>query len=253
MTTGASREPFDILAAIDLHEGRVVRLRQGDFQKATAYGDDPTAVAVSLVSQGARWLHVVDLDGARAGRQVHGAVVAGVIAAVSDRCAVEVGGGIRDEATAHELLALGASRIVLGTAALREPSLVARVIESAGAARVAVAIDVRGGRVVGEAWRAGGSGLPRQSPDEAIARLADHGAATFEVTAIDQDGTLSGPDLRLLAEVVAAGRGAIIASGGIRSIDDLVAVRQVGCVGAIVGRALYEGTLDLGAAIDALR
>ncbi len=241
---------FDLLPAIDIRGGRVVRLRQGDFGAETVYGDDPVALAVGFVGQGATWLHVVDLDGARdpARRQVD--VVAAIVAGVGDRARVEVAGGLRDEAAVGPLLRTGAARAILGTAALADPALAGRLVRTHGADRVAVALDVRDGQAVGHGWVDAARGVP---VEEALERLAGVGVVTFEVTAIDRDGTLAGPDLRLLAGLVAVGRGAIVASAGISSLDDLRAVRALGCSGAIVGRALYEGRLSLREALDGLR
>lgn len=240
---------FEILAAVDLHGGRVVRLRHGDFAQVTAHGDDPVATAEELVKSGARWLHVVDLDGARTGRPVHGRMIGAIVRAVGHRAAVEVGGGIRDETTAAELLEAGVTRVVLGTAVLRDPPMAERIIERHGADRVAAAIDVRQGRAVGEAWQPGATAV---DPATAVRRLADAGVLTFEVTAVERDGTLEGPDLPALRRLIDLDAGAIIASGGIRSIEDLVTIRDAGCAGAIVGRALYEGRLGLREALERL-
>jgi phosphoribosylformimino-5-aminoimidazole carboxamide ribotide isomerase len=233
---------FQLLPAIDLRAGRVVRLRQGDFGRETVYGDDPVAVATGFVDAGATWLHVVDLDGARdpGSRQLD--VIAAIVRGVGERARVEVAGGLRDDATVDVALRAGAARAVLGTAVLAEPELAARLVEAHGADRIAVALDVRDGLAVGHGWRSGAPGVP---VDSALGRLAGAGVTAFEVTAVDRDGTLEGPDLVLLRRLIAMGRGDIIASAGISSLDDLHDVRDMGCVGAIVGRALYEGRLDL--------
>lgn len=234
--------PFDILAAIDLRDGRVVRLEQGDFARETVFADDPVAVARRFVDDGARWLHVVDLDGARTGSPVHGDVIRAMIGTVGTRAAVEVAGGLRDDAAVADALGTGAARVVLGTAALRDPALVARLVERHGAARVVVAIDVRDGLAVGEGWVAGAAGI---EPALAMGHLADIGVTTFEVTAVARDGLGGGPDLALYRRLVALGLGSVIASAGITSLDHLRAVRDLGCAGAIVGRALYDGSLAL--------
>jgi phosphoribosylformimino-5-aminoimidazole carboxamide ribotide isomerase len=239
---------FDVLPAIDLRGGRVVRLRQGDFGRETEFSADPVLMARTFVEQGARWLHVVDLDGARAGRPVQTAVVTAIASAVTDRAMVEVSGGLRTAEAVSDALGCGAARIALGTMAITEPGVLAAILAEHGSARVVVAVDVRDGLAVGHGWQSGEQGLP---PDELIDRLADAGVTAFEVTAIDRDGLLGGPDLRLLERLVAIGRGSIIASGGIRSAADLAAVRQLGCVGAIVGRALYDGSLSVEAALRA--
>ena len=234
---------FDILAAIDLRGGKVVRLRQGDFAREDVYSDDPTEMGERFAEAGVGWLHVVDLDAARSGGARHGEVVRDLLSRLGTRLAVEVGGGIRDERTAGELLAAGARRVVLGTVALTNPQLVGRIVAEHGAEAVAVAIDVRAGLAYGRGWGAGGVGPPLQ---EAVQTLASVGVRTFEVTAIERDGSLEGPDLDLLERAVQLGFGDVIASGGIRSIADLEAVRGLGCRGAIVGRALYEGQIALG-------
>jgi len=233
---------FELLPAVDLRGGRVVRLRQGDFDRETAYSDDPVAVARGFAELNARWLHVVDLDGAREGWPVHGSTIAAIVDAVAPEVRVEVSGGLRDAAAARLALERGASRIVVGTAALRDPILVGDLVAEHGAPRIAVSIDVRNGNAVGEAWVEDSVSI---DAGVVIERLADVGVTTFEVTAIDRDGSLSGPDFELLARLVQLGRGRVIASGGVRSVDDLRSIVALGCRGAIVGRALYEGRLDL--------
>jgi phosphoribosylformimino-5-aminoimidazole carboxamide ribotide isomerase len=184
----------------------------------------------------------VDLDGARTGTSAHTAVIAAMVAAVGDRTAVEVAGGLRGEGAVETALSGGAARVVIGTAALADPDLVARLVRAWGADRIAVAIDVRDGRAVGHGWAASDEGVDAA---EAVLHLAAAGVATFEVTAIAQDGLLDGPDLPLYARMVALGVGDVIASAGIASTADLRAVRDLGCRGAIVGRAFYDGTLPL--------
>jgi len=231
---------FDVLAAIDLRGGRVVRLRQGDFARESAFSDDPVAVAVGFVEAGARWLHVVDLDGARSGAPVHVEVMTAIVAAVRGHAAVEVGGGLRDDGSVAAVLATGAARSVVGTSAIREHGFAGRLVERHGPAAIAVAIDVRDGLAVGHGWAVDAAGAEASA---AIERLSDEGVATFEVTSIERDGLLGGPDLPLYERLVGLGRGRIIASGGITALGDLRAIRDIGCGGAIVGRALYEGRL----------
>jgi phosphoribosylformimino-5-aminoimidazole carboxamide ribotide isomerase len=239
---------FEILPAIDLRGGRVVRLEQGDFERETAFSDDPVAVASAFVEAGARWLHVVDLDGARTGEPAHAAVIESLVEAVRGRAAVEVAGGLRTEESVATVLAAGATRAVVGTAALRDPTFAGRLIATHGPDRIVVALDVRDGLALGDGWRAGASDV---RADDVLVRLADVGVTTFEATAIDRDGLLGGPDLDLLGRLVELGRGEVIASGGIASLDDIRAVRAHGCAGAIVGRALYEGRFDIASAIGA--
>jgi phosphoribosylformimino-5-aminoimidazole carboxamide ribotide isomerase len=241
---------FDVLPAVDLRGGRVVRLRQGDFARETAFEDDPVAVAVRFADAGARWLHVVDLDGARTGTPAHAEVIAAIVGAVGERTAVEAAGGLRDDAAVRAAFTAGAARVVVGTAALQDPAFAAQLVAAWGAARIAVAIDVRAGRAVGHGWAATDPGV---DVADAVRRLADLGVATFEVTAIQRDGLLGGPDLDLYREVVGLGAGDVIASAGIASAADLRAVREVGCRGAIVGRALYDGTLGASEALAEAR
>jgi phosphoribosylformimino-5-aminoimidazole carboxamide ribotide isomerase len=241
---------FDILPAIDLRGGRVVRLQQGDFARETAFSSEPVAVASRFAEAGARWLHVVDLDGARDGAPAHAAVIREIVDAVGNRVGVEVAGGLRNEEVVAAALDAGAARVVVGTAALEDHRFAARLVSAHGAERVVVAIDVRRGAAVGHAWAPEAGGV---DPVEIMGRLADAGVTTFEVTAIERDGLLIGPDLALYERMVGIGRGAIIASAGISTLADLRAVHSIGCSGAIVGRALYEGRLDLAEAIAAVR
>lgn len=238
---------FDILPAIDLRGGRVVRLEEGDFERETTFGDDPASTATGFADDGAEWIHVVDLDAARTGVPGHAPSIAGIIASVGERLRVEVAGGLRSEEAVATALAGGAARAVVGTAAIRDPAFAGRLVATHGATRVVVAIDIRDGRAVGDAWSAADPGVVA---DEAIRRLADQGVATFEATAIERDGLLAGPNLRLYERLVRLGRGAIIASGGITTLDDIRTVRAVGCRGAIVGRALYTGRLSLADALQ---
>jgi phosphoribosylformimino-5-aminoimidazole carboxamide ribotide isomerase len=233
---------FDLLPAIDLRGGRVVRLQQGDFARETTYSDDPVAVASAFVDGGARWLHVVDLDGARGGAPVHGDVILRIISTVGERASVEVAGGLRTADAVADVLQAGAARAVIGTAALQDRPFVADLVARHGPERIAVSLDVRAGMAVGEGWVDRAAGILVRS---AIDGLADAGVRWFEVTAIDRDGTLGGPDLELLEILAADRRLNVIASGGIASVEDLRAVREIGCAGAIVGRALYDGSLNL--------
>ena len=237
-----SASGFEILPAIDLRGGRVVRLRQGDFAQETAYDTEPAVVARKFVEAGARWIHVVDLDGARAGEPVQTEAIRTLVGAVGDRTLVEVAGGLRTIASATAALRSGAARVVLGTAALASPAMVASLVGTHGPERIAVAIDVRDGRAVGHGWETGTPGIVAT---DAIAALADAGVTTFEVTAIDRDGLLGGPDLLLYERLVQLDRGDTIASGGITTLEDLRDLRATGCSGAILGRALYESRLDL--------
>jgi phosphoribosylformimino-5-aminoimidazole carboxamide ribotide isomerase len=252
-TTGAAgapaSAPFEVLPAIDLREGRVVRLRQGDFARETAYSDDPVATAVAFADAGARWLHVVDLDGARLGTPRQFETIAAIVETVGGRLSVEIAGGLRSEGAVAAALAVGARRVVVGTAVLHDAQLAATLVTRHGADHIVVSLDVRAGRVAGHGWDPGADG---DAVEAVLVRLADVGVRTFEVTAIERDGELSGPDIRLLQSLVTLDPGEIVASAGIRSVSDLRALRALGCRGAIVGRALYDGELRLEDALAAL-
>jgi phosphoribosylformimino-5-aminoimidazole carboxamide ribotide isomerase len=244
------RPEFQLLPAIDLRGGLVVRLREGDFARETVYGTDPVEVARGFVAAGARWIHVVDLDGARDGGRRQTEAVARIVTSVGRGVSCQVAGGLRDETAVEAALTAGAARAVVGTAALRDPAFVEWLVARFGPERIAVALDVREGLAVGHGWVPGSPGVPA---DEALAGLADRGAGTFIVTAIERDGLLAGPNLELLGRMVALDRGDVVASGGVSSLDDIAAVRTLGCAGAIVGRALYEGGLDLAEAVRLVR
>jgi phosphoribosylformimino-5-aminoimidazole carboxamide ribotide isomerase len=242
---------FTILPAIDLRGDRVVRLRQGDFAHEQVYADDPVPVAAGFAAAGADWIHVVDLDGARAGERRQAATIDTIVASFAHAGPrLEVAGGIRTGPAIDDLLAAGVDRVVLGTIALRDPALVEAAIARHGPERIVVAVDVRDGFAVGDGWLPGASGVPVA---QILSRFTAIGVTTFAVTAIARDGLLGGPDLTLLESCVNASSAAVVASGGIRSIADLEAIRGIGCRGAIVGRAIYEGGLDLAAAIAAMK
>lgn len=238
---------MDLFPSIDLRRGRVVRLHQGDFDQETVYGADPVAVAESYAAAGARWIHVVDLDAARTGAPVNRPVIAAIAAAVDIN--VQASGGVRDQASAEELLACGSHRVVIGTAAVEHPELVARL---AGRHQVAVGIDTRGREVAVRGWTEG-SGVDLF---DLLARYAGTGVAAVIVTDISRDSTLAGPDLDGLAAVLEATDIPVIASGGVGRLADLGALATLnaggrGLVGAIVGKALYEGSFTAEEAVAA--
>jgi phosphoribosylformimino-5-aminoimidazole carboxamide ribotide isomerase len=235
--------------AIDLRGGRVVRLYQGDFDKETAYGLDPVAVAEGYAAAGARWIHVVDLDAARTGTPENRPVIAAIAAAVGPRVNVQASGGVRDQASAEELLACGVDRVVLGTAAVENPEL---VCDLAGHHQVAVGIDARGRDVAVRGWTEG-SGVDLF---DLLARFADRGVAAVIVTDIGRDATLAGPDVDGLAAVLDATGIPVIASGGVGTLADLETLATLEASGrrlegAIVGKALYEGNFTVEEAIAA--
>ena len=232
---------MDLYPAIDLRDGRCVRLYQGDYGRETVYGDDPVAQALAFEADGAAWIHVVDLDAARTGDPLNRPIVAAIAAAVS--VPVQTGGGVRDEAAADALIDVGVSRVVLGTAALEQPELVRRL---AARMPVAVGLDAHGRDVAVRGWEQKSG---RDLIDVARS-FADAGVAALVVTEIGRDGTLEGPDLEGLAAVLGASDVDLIASGGVGSLDDLAALAGLEVdgrhlAGAIVGRALYEGSFTL--------
>ena len=235
----------ELYPAIDLRAGRVVRLTQGDYGRETVYGDDPVAVALSFVEAGAPWVHVVDLDAARTGNPINRTVVAAVAAAVGGRAKLQTGGGVRSEADASALAAAGVTRVVMGSAAVNDPALVARV---ACIVDVAVGLDHRGGDVAIHGWTQGSG----QRLSDLLPAFPD--AAAFVITDISRDGMLSGPDLDGLAAAVRATPIPVIASGGVATLADLTALAAIdGLSGVITGRAIYEGRFTVAQGLAALR
>ena len=227
-----------VYPAIDLLGGRCVRLRQGDYAQATVYSDDPLAVAEGFRAAGATWIHVVDLDAARSGVPAHHALIARIRAETG--LAVQTGGGVRGMETLEALLSAGIDRVVLGTSAVRDRVFTTEALRRHGA-RVAIGIDARDGEVGVDGWTAGG-GIRTL----AFARIMESlGAVTVIHTDIARDGMLGGAALETTAELIRGTRLSVIASGGIGSEADIEAVRAVGAAGVIVGKALYEGKVDL--------
>jgi phosphoribosyl isomerase A len=225
-----------VIPAIDLRGGRAVRLLRGNPEEETAYADDPVAVATRFQEDGARRLHVIDLDAALE-QGDNREVLREICQAVA--IPVQAGGGMRELTDIQALLDLGASRAILGTAAALDPLFVARAVEEF-AERILVAIDVRGGHVMVKGWQQEGPEL-----EPTLAALDDAGAPRYLVTAIARDGTLDGPDLRLYKQVLSQTDRPVIASGGVRTADDIWALRDAGCEAAVTGKALYEKTLKL--------
>ena len=236
---------MDLYPAIDLLDGRAVRLYQGDYARETVYNDDPIAQAKEFAAAGARWIHVVDLDAARTGAPRNRDVIAAICDAVD--VPIQTGGGVRSEAAADALFDLGVTRVVLGTAALEDPELV-RLLASRHP--VAVGLDARGREVAVRGWEEGSG----QDLLDVARGFADAGVEALIVTEIGRDGTLEGPDLDGLGEVLEASELPVIASGGVGTLADVVALdalRWAGrrLSGAIVGRALYEGAFTLSDAL----
>ena len=234
-----------ILPAIDLRGGRCVRLEQGDYARETVFDEDPVAVARGFEAAGARWLHVVDLDGAREGEPRNLDAVARIVEAVGLK--VELGGGIRDSRTVQKALGLGLARVIVGTRAVREPAWLAEIAR-AHPGRVVLGLDARRGDVAVEGWKTG-TGRSVADMLEAAKGLP---LAAIIYTDIARDGMMSGPNAEATADLARRTDVPVIASGGVTTVDDVKRLRATGVIhGAIIGRALYEGTLTVEEAIEA--
>jgi phosphoribosylformimino-5-aminoimidazole carboxamide ribotide isomerase len=234
--------------AIDIRGGQAVRLLQGDYERETAYDADPVDAAKRWAGEGAEFLHVVDLDGAKAGEPRNLDAVRRIAAAVG--CPIQVGGGLRDSKAVGAVLDAGAERVVIGTAALRDPEFLDAMLEAHGE-RVVVSVDAREGRVALEGWTEAGE----EGVVEAVAALGERGVVRFLCTAIEVDGTMEGPALGELARIAAATDAQVIASGGVGELAHLRALASKAppnVEGAIVGRALYERKFTVAEALAAL-
>ena len=234
---------MNLYPAIDLLDGHCVRLRQGDYDRRTDYDDDPVGRARQFAADGAPWIHVVDLDAARSGEPVNREVIGRIVTAVD--VPVQVGGGVRTRADAEALWRAGVARVVMGTAALEQPGLVAELI-TAGA--VAVGLDARGRALAAHGWEAD-AGLDLL---EAAARFGAMGVAALVVTEIGRDGMLEGPDLDGLAAVREVTTAPVVASGGVGSLADVEALTDLDLDGIIIGRAIYDERLTVADAVAVL-
>ena len=241
---------MEIIPAIDLRGGAVVRLLQGNYDRQTTFDDDPVRVARRFEADGAPRIHVVDLDGAREGRRTQASEVRAVAAAVG--VGVQLGGGLRSPADLADAFADGVDRVVLGTAAVEEPALVEQALAAHGAERVVVGIDARDGMVSVAGW----TEASEIAAADLLERMAGLGARRFIYTDITRDGTLTSPNFAAVSEMVeradAAGGARVIASGGIAEIEHLRTLAELGAEGAIVGSAIYRDALDLAAAVAEL-
>lgn len=234
--------------AIDLKGGECVRLLRGEMDAATVYNPDPASQARAFQDAGCAWIHVVDLDGAFAGEAVNGAAVRSILSAVD--VPVQLGGGIRSRAHIDTWLEAGISRVILGTVALRDPELVIAACRD-HPGRIAVGIDARGGKVAVEGW----AETSEITATDLALKFEDAGVAAIIFTDIDRDGALQGPNLEATGALARALSTPVIASGGVSSLDDLRAIAKLdkdGVAGAIVGRALYDGRVDVVGAVRAL-
>jgi phosphoribosylformimino-5-aminoimidazole carboxamide ribotide isomerase len=237
---------FEVIPAIDLLKGQVVRLEKGDYRSSTVFSDEPVNVAQDWEGQGAPRLHIVDLDAARTGEQTNDHAIGGIIQRTA--FPVQVAGGIRTIDAGRQWLALGADRVVLGTKALTDPDFLAEAVDAFGP-QLVVAADARDGEVRVSGWEQGTG----EDIVDAAERLAGAGVARLLVTDINVDGMLEGPNVDLYGELADAAHVPIIASGGVGSIDDILTLAKVpGVEGVVVGKALYVGAFDLGDAIKAV-
>jgi phosphoribosylformimino-5-aminoimidazole carboxamide ribotide isomerase len=236
---------MEVIPAIDIRDGRCVRLEQGDYGRETIFGEDPVAEAVRWASMGARRIHVVDLDGARDGRQANASIVRRIVLNVGS--SVQTGGGIRDIETLRSTLDSGVNRVVLGTAAVEDRAMLREAIATARE-QLIVSVDARMGRVSTQGWTA-------ETDLDALewtGRLYDLGVERIVYTDIDRDGVRNGPNFQMYERLSASSSIGVIAAGGIGTVDDLQRLDAIGVEGAIIGRALYTGEIDLAAALTAV-
>ncbi len=235
----------DLYPAIDLRGGQVVRLRQGDYANETVYGDDPVAVASAFADSGSRWIHIVDLDAAKSGDPTNRPIIQAVAAAVAGQASVQTGGGVRSVADAQQLADAGVVRVVMGSAAVADPSLVAAASD---VVKVAVGLDHRDGEVATHGWTQGSD----LQLDDAYGLFPT--ADVFVITDIGRDGMLEGPDVEGLTQSAAAAGSPVIASGGVATLADIAGLAEIpGLGGIITGKALYEGRFTVSEALDVLR
>ena len=235
---------MNLYPAIDLLGGQVVRLRQGEYGDSTVYGNDPVETALGFVEQGSQWVHMVDLDAARSGQPVNRAVISRVAAALEGRARLQVGGGVRSVADAAALAEAGVDRVVMGSAAVADPSLVAEVARTVA---VAVGLDHRDGIAATHGWTES-SGI---TVADLLPRFPD--ASAFVITDISRDGMLNGPDTEGLALAVASTSVPVVASGGVGTLDHVRALAAIpGLDGVIVGKAIYENRFTVAQAVGVL-
>jgi phosphoribosylformimino-5-aminoimidazole carboxamide ribotide isomerase len=244
---------FVLYPAIDVRDGCVVRLRQGDYARETRYADDPLDVARRYADAGARWLHLVDLDAARAGGYTLAPLLAAIKAATSLQ--VQTGGGVRSESDVEAILQAGADRVVVGSLAVREPTRVRGWIPAFGSDHITLALDAR--QSADGRWQLPTAGWTEDSGVELEALLTDYVGAGLRhllCTDISRDGMLSGPNLALYRQILAVAPTVLLqASGGVRDVADVLAAREAGCAGAVLGKALLDGRFELADAVAEVR
>ncbi|MNI05435.1 1-(5-phosphoribosyl)-5-[(5-phosphoribosylamino)methylideneamino] imidazole-4-carboxamide isomerase [compost metagenome] len=232
---------FIVYPAVDIRDGKCVRLVQGDYNRETVYNDNPVEVAQAWEAQGGEWIHLVDLDGAKAGYPVNDKLISKIAASV--KVPVQVGGGLRTEQDVDLLLSLGVSRVILGTAAIENRQFVYKLLAKHGE-KVAIGIDARDGYVATRGWLE----TSQVKAEDLAVQLAEHGAKTFIFTDISRDGMMSGPNTQAIVQLAKVSGQTVIASGGVSKIEDLNRLAQQaghGVGGAIVGKALYTGSIKL--------
>ena len=236
---------MDILPAIDLRGGKVVRLAQGDYARQTTYGEDPAAVAGLFEAAGATWIHVVDLDAAKSGQATNGPAIRAIRRAV--KCRIELGGGARDKAAIDRMFDCGADRVVVGSAAMKNWPWFAQLLSDRELAScLTLGLDARNGRLAVHGW----TELTAIKAVDLAARAKGSGLGAIVYTDIARDGMLTGPNFDSTADVIAATDVPVIASGGVGSLDDVRRCREIGCGGVIIGKAYYEGKVDIAAAVS---
>ena len=237
---------MDVIPAIDLRDGKCVRLYQGDYGRETVFSEEPTAVALHWAELGARRLHVVDLDGARDGASANLSAVREIASTVG--VPVQLGGGIRTLEAARAAMAVGVDRVIVGTVAVENPDLVANLCEALGSDAVVVSVDARDGYVAIKGWTQGS----RTRASTLVEQMEQRGVRRFMYTDIARDGTLEGPNLPAIEELMHGTTSRLMAAGGISSVEQLLSLADIGIEAAIVGRAVYTGDIDLGEALEAV-
>ena len=235
---------MEVIPAIDLIDGRCVRLVQGDYSRQTVYSDDPVEVALRWESLGAARIHIVDLDGARLGAPANLEVVGRIANSVG--VPIQMGGGVRSIEAAREVIGAGVQRVMLGTVAVRDPDIVAAARSELGDDAIVVAVDSRDGYVAVSGW----TSKSRVRATELLQRMSHAGVRTFLCTDIAKDGTLGGPDYELMSELVGVAGKGVIAAGGVASVEHVRQLAMTGVGGVVIGKALYTGDIDLAEAIE---